>query len=216
MITNSSFKPTNELDSESSASAFLFPSFRYIPKIPLDEDGLERFVKAFLLPRQIHKGHDILPEQVRAEMTRVPELQSTFPDRTNQLYSPTVLICGHGDRDQRCGIMGPLLEAEFHRALQDAGFTSGADTVDTKDHANVGQISHIGGHKWAGNVIIYMPPELGSNSRASSALAGKGIWYGRVEPRHVEGIVQETIIKGRVITDHFRGGIGEDGEILRI
>ncbi|KLJ06659.1 hypothetical protein EMPG_17845 [Blastomyces silverae] len=36
------------------------------------------------------------------------------------------------------------------------------------------------------------------------SLAGKGIWYGRVEPRHVEGIVEETVLGGRVISEHFR------------
>lgn len=77
--------------------------------------------------------------------------------------------------------------------------------------ARVGMISHVGGHKFAGNVIIYIPPSFESN-----ALAGKGIWYGRVEPQHVEGIVAKTILDGKVIKDHFRGGIGHGGEVLRM
>ena len=44
----------------------------------------------------------------------------------------------------------------------------------------------------------------------------KGIWYGRVEPKHVEGIVQETISKGRVVEDMFRGGIDQHRKLLRI
>ena len=72
----------------------------------------------------------------------------------------------------------------------------------------VGLVSHVGGHKWAGNVIIYVPPrreeEAGSSKRLSP-LAGRGVWYGRVEPKHVEGIVKETLIKGNVIKELCRG-----------
>ncbi|EEP78256.1 hypothetical protein UREG_03101 [Uncinocarpus reesii 1704] len=211
MITNSSFKPRADPGGETkTASAFLFPSFKYLPNIPLDEEGLERFTKAFLLPHKVHKAHDVLPASKREEMKRQSALQSSFPGLIELRHSPTVLICGHGHRDQRCGIMGPLLQAEFRRALKNIGFTTDGDKVDGPGHANVGLISHIGGHKYAGNVIIYLPPSMESN-----ALSGKGIWYGRVEPKHVEGIVKETILDGRVIRDHFRGGIEESG-VLRL
>lgn len=63
----------------------------------------------------------------------------------------------------------------------------------------------------AGNVIIYIPPSFTSN-----ALAGRGIWYGRVEPGHVEGIVAKTIMEGKVIKELFRGGIDQNREILRL
>lgn len=164
-----------------------------------------------------------LPEPKRAELTRVPGLASKLPPAVDIHHSPVILICGHGGRDLRCGIMAPVLEAEFARILAARGFTtnlSGTTTssgsadavvVDRENHAHIGLISHVGGHKYAGNVIVYIPPGMGSN-----ALAGKGIWYGRIEPRHVEGIVQETVLGGRVVGDHFRGGIGRDGEILRM
>lgn len=63
----------------------------------------------------------------------------------------------------------------------------------------------------AGNVIIYIPPSFTSN-----ALHGRGIWYGRVEPGHVEGIVAKTILEGNVIKDLFRGGIDQNRDILRL
>jgi hypothetical protein len=120
----------------------------------------------------------------------------------------------------RCGVMAPALESEFQRVLRARGYTSvGSDgtTVDGPKHANIGLISHVGGHKYAGNVIIYVPPKmtLGSSSE-HHPLAGKGIWYGRVEPKHVEGLVEETILGGRVVMDHFRGGVDKSGDILRI
>lgn len=113
---------------------------------------------------------------------------------------------------------------------------------------NVGMISHIGGHKWAGNVIVYIPPGYQVNSLARnhhgaqskdraadepvvheeealsklddtlflSPLAGKGIWYGRVQPKHVEGIVEQTIGRGTIIEDLFRGGLNHNGTTLRL
>ncbi|KAF9008704.1 Sucrase/ferredoxin-like-domain-containing protein [Cyathus striatus] len=54
--------------------------------------------------------------------------------------------------------------------------------------------SHVGGHKYAGNCIIYTP-------------SGSGVWYGRVTPHDVESIVVNTIIKGLVLPPLLRGGL---------
>lgn len=120
----------------------------------------------------------------------------------------------------RCGVLGPALESEFQRVLQARGFTSAdsdGTTVDAPTHANIGLISHVGGHKYAGNVIVYIPPKMTIGiSSEPHPLAGKGIWYGRIEPKHVEGLVEETILGGKVVTDHFRGGIDRNGDILRM
>jgi (2Fe-2S) ferredoxin len=135
----------------------------------------------------------------------------------------------------RCGIAGPILRNEFEKKLPQKGVQVLRGPIDVSDPNNegsldtaesnatskertarVGLISHIGGHKFAGNVIIYIPPGTKTTDGGNHALAGCGIWYGRVEPRHVEGIVQATILEGKVIEDHFRGGIKQGGEILRL
>ncbi|KAJ5570310.1 uncharacterized protein N7459_009740 [Penicillium hispanicum] len=224
LVTNSSVAPATS--NPSTASAFLFPSFKYIPSIPVqtlhspDSADLTTFVRAFLLPKSLHDMHSSLPEDKRADMTRDPNLASKFTGVIDIEHSPTVLICGHGGRDMRCGIMAPALESEFQRVLLSQGFKSaGGDgiTVDDPTHVNIGLISHIGGHKYAGNVIIYIPPKMTVGTSAElHPLAGKGIWYGRVEPKHVQGIVDATILGGKVMTDHFRGGIDTNGDILRL
>lgn len=223
MVTNSSLAPV--ANNPSTASAFLFPSFKFIHSLPVeiislpDATDLTTFVRAFLLPGRLHEMHSTLPEAKQADMTRAPELASKF-EVVDIKQSPTVLICGHGGRDMRCGVMGPALESEFQRVLQLQGFSSAGDsstTVDGPKHANIGLISHLGGHKYAGNVVVYIPPEMTvGTSGEPHPLAGKGIWYGRVEPKHVQGIVEETIFRGRVVTDHFRGGIDRNGKILRL
>lgn len=148
-----------------------------------------------------------------------------------------VLICGHGERDKRCGVMGPVLREEFEVGLGREGFEvlkgpveceHGVEGEDgerlvseeegkskKKLTAKVGLISHIGGHKFAGNVIVYIPPSQRGGDGNIHPLAGSGIWYGRVEPRHVEGILKETLREGRVVNDMFRGGINREGELLR-
>jgi len=160
-----------------------------------------------------------------------------------------VLICGHGGRDIRCGILGPVLRDEFRKVLGSNGIGvtrkvtgivkgtvkkpisytiaqtvggwetrngNGEDVKPPGSLARVGLISHIGGHKFAGNVIVYLPPQMKTKEGKAHALAGCGIWYGRVEPKHVEGIVKETILGGRVIGDMFRGGIRQGGEMIRM
>ncbi|KAJ5966089.1 hypothetical protein N7481_012803 [Penicillium waksmanii] len=225
LVSTSSIVPAT--NSPSTASALLFPSFKYIPSIPVDartaSDGaadLTSFVRAFLLPERLHDMHSSLPEAKRTDMTRAPELSSNFDGIIDINHSPTILICGHGGRDMRCGVMGPALESEFQRVLQTQGYKSvGGDgtTIDGPNHANIGLISHVGGHKYAGNVIIYIPPKMTVGTSAEPhPLAGKGIWYGRIEPKHVQGLVEETILGGKVIADHFRGGIDRNGDILRM
>jgi Sucrase/ferredoxin-like len=187
-------------------------------------------VRAFLLPKKedLHNMHSVLLGSARWKMIRDedPRLRELFAPR--RIDMPVVLICGHRGRDERCGIMGPLLEGEFRAVLKRAGFSVpglGKSAIAKSEEgkhdpeAVVGLISHVGGHKFAGNVIVYIPPQYkagGGKKAGESPLAGMGIWYGRVEPRHVEGIVEETVLKGVIIEELFRGGIGADGKSLRI
>ena len=175
--------------------------------------------------------HDGLSPIHRDRLLRKPAYQSLLWG-VRDVREVVVLICGHGGRDVRCGVYGPLLRGEFERRLPEKGVEvlKGAVEVEVETEggavegevegrgyaARVGLISHIGGHKFAGNVIVYLPPGLRTVDGEAHPLAGHGIWYGRVEPKHVEGIVGETILRGRVIEELFRGGISQDGEILRL
>ncbi len=212
MLTHSSFSLERySVDGAPSASAYLFPSFRYISGIPTQPESTEAFIRAFVLPQVLHPVHDVLGKEERDRLLRKPELQPQFYG-TRDVQEVVVLICGHGGRDKRCGIMGPLLQNEFETVLAKRGFQSISEDeeflikpVEENSTARVGLISHIGGHKFAGNVIIYIPPSFADQSGETSPLAGRGIWYGRVEPKHVDGIVRETILQGRVISELFRG-----------
>lgn len=144
-----------------------------------------------------------------------------------------VLICGHGGRDGRCGTLGPVIQEEFKKTLPREGveLLQGPVAISQQNDENTrllegvisqkltartGLISHIGGHKFAGNIIIYIPKKAKTAAGEAHPLSGCGIWYGRVEPRHVEGIVTRTVLGGEVFEDLFRGGITQDGDILRL
>ncbi|KIK65500.1 hypothetical protein GYMLUDRAFT_38975 [Collybiopsis luxurians FD-317 M1] len=54
--------------------------------------------------------------------------------------------------------------------------------------------SHTGGHRYAGNCIIYTPQ-------------GAGVWYGRVSTHEVESIVSQTLEEGLILPPLLRGGV---------
>jgi leucyl-tRNA synthetase len=138
--------------------------------------------------------HDGLSTSQKTNLLR-DERKATEIPQAEHITKPTILICGHGGRDTRCGVLGPILHSTFRQEFGRRG-------ID----ADVGLISHIGGHKFAGNVIMYVPPSMSGN-----ALKGSGVWYGRVGPEQVEGVVEETLVKGRVITELLRGGVMQGG-----
>ena len=180
--------------------AFLFPDFRVVRInqcfFPTQKDQqdtgqdqtnnvLDRVIDSGIFNRH-REGHNNqgLPEQTQTAIDNI-----------------VVLICGHGSRDTRCGILGPLLQAEFRRILPQCGF----------DDAEVELVSHVGGHKFAGNVIVYVPPSFGRHE-----LSGVGVWYGRVDPGQVERIVRATILEGKIVEDLFRGGLTREAEPLTL
>ncbi|KAF2203029.1 sucrose cleavage family protein [Delitschia confertaspora ATCC 74209] len=213
-ILTSSFSSSSAPE---TASAYLFPSFKYVPSIT--NSSLADFATAFLKAEKLHPAHDKLPAEQKKALLRNPELQGKVFPRARDVEDVVVLICGHGGRDRRCGVLGPMLRDEFKRQFERKAISvstgepkaseSGKKGLE-KMSAKIGLISHIGGHKFAGNVIIYVPPALKAEGHA---LAGTGVWYGRVRPEHVEGIVEETILGGRIIREMFRGGVlkGREG-----
>lgn len=246
MISTSSFIPWESKAAHDqsqaglqTADAILFPAFQYATNVNPAGSGISTFVRSLLLPETLHPLHGDLSEAEKARRTRAPELINTSAIKITSVRAPTILICSHATRDSRCGILGPLLHAEFTRYISERKSTMHKLVSRSQELAceekmpapepgdknegsggsivNLGMISHVGGHKWAGNVIVYVPPGFpGEDGQAPHPLGGMGIWYGRVEPRHVEGIVEETLIKGRVIRDLFRGGIAQDGTVLRL
>jgi (2Fe-2S) ferredoxin len=63
------------------------------------------------------------------------------------------------------------------------------------DNVEIVMVSHIGGHKIAGNVICY------------THQGKRGVWYGLVKSCHCRAIVEETLEKGLIIEPLYRGAM---------
>lgn len=91
-------------------------------------------------------------------------------------------------------------------------------------------ISHVGGHKFAANVMVYRRCKTAVEEDANKDVGGdegggvKGergeewgegsqcIWLGRVRPEDCEGIVKQTVLKGKVVKPErqLRGGFDRE------
>lgn len=96
-----------------------------------------------------------------------------------RLEGTHVFVCTHGSRDDRCGRCGPAIVTALRDACRDAEIGD----------VSVRATSHVGGHKFAGNVLIY--PD--------------GVWYGHVRPEDASRIAIEHIRNRIVIAELLRG-----------
>ena len=114
------------------------------------------------------------------------------PYRT--LQRPLFFVCGHMQRDARCGKTAPVLRTAIERYLK-----------ERKVDASVGFVDHIGGHKFAGNLLCYLPtPEPTSKAgRSDPARRYTGVWYGRVHLDNLQHVLDETLA-GRTVEEMVR------------
>lgn len=114
-------------DSEEVYAGYLYPDWIPIPKLSLS--ALDAF-EAFYLSLE------------------PPPSSSVSPHTSTSAVKPKVhiYVCTHGTRDCRCGELGEPL----YQALVD-------EVKWRKEEHNieVRQVGHIGGHKYAGNVLLY-------------------------------------------------------------
>ncbi|GME85026.1 unnamed protein product [Ambrosiozyma monospora] len=182
-------------------------------------DGKEQVVKVGVYPDGIavHVPRSKVEEFMIGYLTPIPETNEetklSNPDlfelgevqkqlRSEFYIRPVeydyVLICGHAKRDVRCGEMAPLIKNEFEAVLSRDGLLANeeadgkGDKEENEGKVKVGIVSHIGGHVYAGNVLIFKRN-------------GDVIWYGHVLPSHVQGIVEETIKGEKIIEELYRG-----------
>lgn len=101
------------------------------------------------------------------------------PVENRSLPGRHVFVCVHAARDERCGRCGPPLLSAVREAVAEAGL----------EDVTVRATSHVGGHKYAGNLLVY--PE--------------GIWYGYVRPDDAARLVAEHLVGGRIVADLHRG-----------
>lgn len=69
-------------------------------------------------------------------------------------HAALVLLCSQRTRDARCGQSAPLLRRELERHLRPLGLWRDPDD-DRPGGVGVYFISHVGGHKYSANMLVY-------------------------------------------------------------
>jgi len=100
-----------------------------------------------------------------------------------------LFVCAHESRDAKCGDIGRVLADKLQSCLSD----------DLKEEVRVYRCSHLGGHKFAGNLLVYP----------------QGDWYGNLRAEDGLNIVTEILsgqdsLKSPLLSRHWRGRLGHN------
>jgi len=152
-------------------------------------------------------------------------------------HAALILLCSQKTRDARCGQSAPLLRREFERHLRPLGLHR--DAHDTRPGGvGIYFVSHVGGHKYSANVLVYRTRRIGRVVGQGGNMAGGGdgydgdktsspvivdeadeaggavqcIWLARVRPEDCEPIVKYTVLQGKVVKParQLRGGFDRE------
>ncbi|KAG8956729.1 hypothetical protein FRC04_000207 [Tulasnella sp. 424] len=210
-VINGSHRTTSE--DASKETVLIFPDYKMVTEVDSTSKGAETLARGFLDAELSKAGSDqpqigskswILPYQavillcshkrrdnkcaIAAPVLKralTTELESVGWEVHDQLEDPECL------EDSAIEDI-PGTTAEREAVVEERLKNLCSPSVETK-RALIIFCSHIGGHKFAGNVIIYTPH-------------GSGVWYGRVSS-HQTHAVMKTITEGKIYPTLLRGGV---------
>lgn len=162
----------------------LLPFFVWVKNVKVNEASsvLDRLLPDLIIFRDAQKDS--------FDITSYPEFPGvTFEVDPQNAY---IFMCSHKTRDKRCGITAPIMKKEMELHLRELGLYRDSSD-DRKGGVKVAFVNHIGGHKFAANVIIYL------------RRSGKNIWLARCKPNNVIPIIDECVVgDGKVWPDKVR------------
>ncbi|KAH6909796.1 Sucrase/ferredoxin-like-domain-containing protein [Coprinopsis sp. MPI-PUGE-AT-0042] len=123
--------------------------------------------------------------------------RATAPEEEIDVY-----VCTHGARDCRCGDMGGRVADALRREARRYNDERKTPRI------RIGEIGHVGGHKYAANVLVYP----------------QGEWLGLVRPEDAPRVIEAALdpplrpLKASdplMLREHWRGrmGLGKDEQI---
>ena len=205
---------------DAPTSVLLLPAFTLI-------DNVTPASAPSLLSTLVSKG----PTNTTPLNTHLPLLKdSPFATRPCP-HRYLILLCSQKTRDARCGQSAPLLRKEFERHLRPLGLQRDLHD-DRPGGVGIYFISHVGGHKFSANVMVYRRAdaagvtqdnfeaddasdsprdtngEVEPTVRTEDLGAAQCIWLARVRPEDCENIVRYTVLQGKVVKPQrqLRGG----------
>lgn len=123
---------------------------------------------------------ELVPILLNRDLSK-QELFEKYPNISPAKEKSFVFICSHTTRDKRCGVTAPYMKKIFDKLLKEHGLYR--DNSDFRaDGCRVSFINHVGGHKYAGNVQIYLQE------------AQTLVWLGRVTPKYIPMIFEHLIL----------------------
>lgn len=154
-------------------------------------DEEDFFYEAFVFPGNIH----VKAENGRELGILVHRIVSSPDDAernmsTSIIHDMIFVVCCHANRDARCGKHGPEIAQELR----------------SRGYQHVVMSSHVGGHKYAGNVACHHPSH-----------PVNGSWFGGVQAHNVDELLQgirqcenenKSPVQVKVLRKFWRGKIG--------
>ncbi|KAJ5692466.1 hypothetical protein N7462_001889 [Penicillium macrosclerotiorum] len=184
MVSASNIQPPNHESTEDytkPTTVLILPSFTFVDSV--SQADVPTLVKQYIDTPMDEKNGNGTASNGTSMSTRPCDLDYV------------ILLCSHQRRDARCGITAPLIKRELERHLRALGLNRDSDD-SRPGGAGIFFVSHVGGHKFSANVLIYRKHDQ------------QMIWLARVRPEHCEGIVKYTILQGKVVhpESQLRGG----------
>ena len=215
--------PSNQ---ESGTTCLLLPSFIFV-------DNVTPSSISALIESHVNPGPTNTTPLVRQPDAVAPSEDQTGSPNGASLSDLTarpcphrylILLCSQKTRDARCGQSAPLIRKEFERHLRPLGLYR--DLEDERPGGvGIYFISHVGGHKFSANCMIYrrgdaagasIDSSAGDDENSTSMEAAQCIWLARVRPEDCENIVRYTILQGKVVKPErqLRGGFDRSRQLV--
>ncbi|KAF1911371.1 Sucrase/ferredoxin-like-domain-containing protein [Ampelomyces quisqualis] len=219
--------------SDESTTVLLLPAWQFIDNVsPANTPDL---ITNFINPGPTNstpiqpRAAASTPAQSNGDAPSIPPTPSLGARPCPHKY--LILMCSQKTRDARCGQSAPLLRREFERILRPMGLYR--DLHDERPGGvGIYFISHVGGHKFSANVMVYRHSSAvqlsgqtnGGEQDGQEVLldadreggeAAQCIWLARVRPEDCENIVRYTVLQGKVVKPErqLRGGFDRSKQL---
>lgn len=215
--------PSHHNDYAEPTTILLLPAFTIIEN-----------VTAASVPELITTFIDTAPTSTSPLLPSIPKaLPDPLPTATQLTSRPSphsalILLCSQRTRDARCGQSAPLLRKELERHLRPLGLFRDLDD-ERPGGVGIYFISHVGGHKYSANMMIYRrldafgldnverakvpgdirpSPASPAGHEGAEDGAAQCIWLARIRPEDCENIIKYTVLQGKVVKPErqLRGG----------